>query len=96
MHKTYPGMLPPPPGEFTYTEGVQSGKASSPRLIGEGLSRLYLGLPYRIRAVQMPLTPKNATFSQLMCVSRKAPTTQCQSVFSTRSLNFLFVDRGIT
>lgn len=31
-----------------------------------------------------------------MCVSRKVPTTQCQSVFSTRSLNFLFVDRGIT
>lgn len=78
MHKTYPGMLLPSLVEFRYTEGVRSGKASSPRLIGEGLSRLFLGLQYKSSAaVQIPLTPKKATFSGLMSVSREVPSAQC-------------------
>lgn len=50
MHKTYPGMLLPSLVEFRYTEGVGGGKASSPGLIGEGLSELFLGLQYRFCA----------------------------------------------
>lgn len=46
MHKTYPGMLLPSLVEFRYMEGVRSSKASSPRLMGEGLSGLFLGLQY--------------------------------------------------
>lgn len=78
MHKTYPGMLLPSLVEFRYTKGVRSGKASSPRLIGEGLSGLFLGLQYMFcAALQIQLTPKKPTFSGLMSVSREVPSTQC-------------------